>query len=246
MRNRQLSYLFFFILFSPGIHSQPWVELNTYEKKMAMESLNRMNQGEGCYDLTYTMYNFSKKSTPTKIQYGVQCKNGSQSVINVSGEYLIFANAQTIVQVDSAQKLLVVSYNVAQMNLTDRSDEIRDVIIENSGLVFKRKLKANTLEYKIQSIENNGIDHYILRVDAENIMSKYEIFYSQIADVRYNQDPEISQPILVIDYSQNLESEYRKMLALDYFLSIKDSVATPSANYADYAVYDARILPNQE
>lgn len=229
-----------------SLYAQQWKELGRNEKVRISELLKENNSGEGCYHISYKIYNFTKKSTPTQSLEGIQCKQGDTSVINVFSQNFSYSDSVNTISVDSSNKVLTIGYNLALMDVKNRGAEAFAQLIENSGLMYEGKQASGQQILKINSLESNGIAYYIFRLRGDYSLEEIEIHYEEQKEERYNMDPEISIPIMVIGFKPSENSLLEKMLSADYFITNIGGKVTPSKHFKDFTINDTRIAPNQD
>lgn len=220
--------------------AQNWVELDSIGKSNLINNVGQKNNGEGCFSLNYTIYNYTTKSTPINTAKGVQCKNGDISVVNIYGQTFSYSDSSITIEIDSTNKEITVSYNIALLDLKDRGQDAVAMLIENGGTIFRRKVN-NDVFLKINSIEMNGINHYVLRLNSNNVLQELEIYYDEQEAEYYDRESEFSSPVLVIGFKSISDSRLEAMMNPEYFIINSVGNSTPSKRFGSFKINDSRI-----
>lgn len=216
-----------------------WQVLEVAEKKELLTKIQQANDGEGCHKLRYETYNWTTESTPLETLTGRQCMTKTGIVINVHSTYLIYANDSIAITVDSLSRSLDIQHNLTGMHAQANGQLAFEALIEKGGTVSTRTM-AGKEEVKIQSMENNGISHYILSLDSDFVLDVLEIHFEIQESPRYMQPADRNKPIMVIRFRKDKKEELIKLTKQSYFLGQDNGKLVPSAHFTGYTLIDNR------
>src|SRR5690554_6218287 len=219
--------------------AQSWQILEGAEKKSLLTKIQQANDGKGCHKLRYETYNWTTENAPLEILTGKQCITKTGTVINVHSTYLMYTNDSVAITVDSLARTLEIQHNLAGMSAQANGQLKFEALIERKATVSTRTVGSKK-EVKIQSMESNGISHYILSVDSDFVLAVLEIHFEIQESPRYMQPADRNKPIMVISFREDRNRDLIDLTKQSYFLVEDNGKQVPSYHFTGYTLIDNR------
>lgn len=243
MLNKFLIILCFIGLYSPNcLFSQDWIEIDSLGKKKFLNEIfdaNRVKQK--CHSITYTLHNFTTRSTPVSTTRGVQCIDGNKSVISIYSQMFTYGDSLLSISVDSVSKILYIGVNIAQNEVNSSGRYAFHRLLKETRTVFKEKGRDLRDGLKVVSLESNGVEFYILRLNDDYELNRIEIHYEETEEIYYDRDPVTNKPILIIEFEELIETPFKSMLDKRYFVKETQNGLIPSENFSSFDIQDMRL-----